>query len=82
MKDFKELVDENYDKLLAKHFGVKVVPGDSDKIYGKIYSLHWDAIQFGKCMALDAVADGLVTPEELRKQRDEMKAKEQEQPND
>lgn len=36
MKNFQQLVDENYDELLAKYFGVKVVPGDSDKIYGKI----------------------------------------------
>lgn len=82
MGKFQQLIVENYDDLLAKYFGVKVVHGESDNIYSKIRSLHWDAIQFGKCMALDAVADGLVTPEELRKQREEMKAKEQEQTND
>lgn len=82
MGKFQQLIDENYDDLLAKYFGVKVVHGESDNIYSKIRSLHWDAVQFGKCIALDAVADGLVTPGELQKQRAEMRAKEQEDHND
>lgn len=82
MEEYEKVVDDNFSELLAKYFGVKIVSGECDSLYGKISAMHWDAVNFGRIMALNAVADGIVTPEELRKQREEMKVKEQEQPND